>query len=87
MISACYSILYIWTTGTTECNLAMGKYNDAMMSAKTALKLKPNSSQAFAIIARVMSKSDTANGRKEVWNQTLSLSSQLILFCVCVTIT
>jgi hypothetical protein len=57
---------WYFVTGTTECNLAMGKYNDAMMSAKTALKLKPNSSKAFAHVARVMSKSDTSTGRKEV---------------------
>lgn len=44
----------------------MAKYNDAMMSAKTALKLRPNSSRCFAILGRVISKSNTPNGRKEV---------------------
>lgn len=51
--------------GLVEVNLRLGKFNEALAAAKSALKLKPSSSQCFAMLGKVIMKSDSANGRNE----------------------
>lgn len=69
--------------GATECSLALGKLKDAMMSARTAVKMRPNSSRCFSHLGRVIAKSETPIGRREVLSTGCAV--QLSVLSVCVT--
>lgn len=69
-----------------ECNIALGKYHDALSTIKIAIKMRPSSSRAFTLLGRVIAKSDTAAAQQEVEDMREreggGFLSTIVRFCV-----